>query len=96
MWCLVRLMSTAICRCSSIVIKYCSISASVMSNGSSSAKKMLLPGIRYAMYWMISRAGEVLRSLELGSGKVRANGVCSVGSVWGLRAAGVMRLSGTN
>jgi hypothetical protein len=67
-----------------------------MSIGIPSAKKMLLPGIRYAMYWMISSAGEVLRSLELGSGKVRANGVCPVGSVWGLRAAGVMRLSGTN
>ena len=83
MWCLVWLMSTGICKCSSIVIKYCSISASVMSNGSPLVKKMLLPGIRYAMYWMISRAGEVLRSLELGSGKVRANGVCPVGSVGG-------------
>ena len=89
-------MSTAICRCFSIVIKYFSISASVISNGSPSAKTMLLPGIRYVMYWMISRAGEVLRSLKLGNGKVRANGVCPVSSVWGLKAAGVMRLSGTN
>jgi hypothetical protein len=40
------------------------------------AKKMVLPGILYAMYWMILRAGDVWILLESGNGKLRA----SVGS----------------
>ena len=89
-------MSTAICKWSSIVIRYCSISTSVMSSGSPSAKKMVQPGILYAMYWMISRAGDVWILVGSGSGKLIASGVCPIGRVCGVRAAGVMRLSGTS
>ena len=67
-----------------------------MSSGRPSAKKMVLPGILYAMYWIISSAGDVCILVGSGSGKLIASGVCAIGRVCGVRAAGVMRLRGTS
>ena len=67
-----------------------------MSSGGPSAKKMVLPGTLYAIYWIFSRAGDVWILVGSGSGKLIASGVCPIGRVCGVRAAGVMRLSGTS